>query len=90
VRYLALAAIELLIDRMGAGATASRGELIDYLADLARLQSRDLSTADATALADHVFDGLSVFSILTNLTASILNLACCAPSRCPTERLATV
>jgi hypothetical protein len=59
VRYLALAAIELLIDRMGAGATASRGELIDYLADLARLQSRDLSTADATALADHVFDGLT-------------------------------
>jgi hypothetical protein len=59
MRYLALAAIELLIDRMGAGATASRGELIDYLADLARLQSRDLSTADATALADHVFDGLT-------------------------------
>jgi hypothetical protein len=59
MRYLALAAIELLIDRMGAGGTASRGELIEYLADLARLQSSSLSEADATALAEHVFDGLT-------------------------------
>ena len=59
MRYLALAAIELLIDRMGAGGTASRGELIDYLSDLARLQSRRLSDSDAAALAEHVFDGLT-------------------------------
>jgi hypothetical protein len=59
MRYLALAAIELLIDRMGAGGTASRGELIEYLADLARLQSQRLADADATALAEHVFDGLT-------------------------------
>lgn len=59
MRYLALAAIELLIDRMGAGGTASRSELIEYLADLARLQSRHLSDPDAMALADHVFDGLT-------------------------------
>lgn len=59
MRYLALAAIELLIDRMGAGGTAGRAELIEYLADLARLQSRNLSDPDATALAEHVFDGLT-------------------------------
>jgi hypothetical protein len=59
MRYLALAAIELLIDRMGAGSTASRGELLDYLTDLALLQSQHLSAADATALAEHVFDGLT-------------------------------
>jgi hypothetical protein len=59
MRYLALAAIELLIDRMGAGGTANRDELIEYLADLARLQSRPLSDADATALAENVFDGLT-------------------------------
>ncbi|MDA9433697.1 hypothetical protein [Bradyrhizobium sp. CCBAU 51627] len=59
MRYLALAAIELLIDRMGAGGTASRAELIEYLADLARLQSRGLSGTDALALAEHVFDGLT-------------------------------
>ena len=59
MRYLALAAIEFLIDRMGAGGTASRAELVDYLADLARLQSRGLSSADAAALAEHVFDGLT-------------------------------
>lgn len=59
MRYLALAAIELLIDRMGAGGTASRAELIEYLVDLAQLQSRGLSDADAAALAEHVFDGLN-------------------------------
>lgn len=59
MRYLALAAIELLIDRMGAGGTASRAELIEYLADLAQLQSRDLSSEDAATLAGHVFDGLT-------------------------------
>jgi hypothetical protein len=59
MRYLALAAIELLIDRMGAGGTAPRAELIEYLADLARLQSQQLSSTDATALAEHVFDGLT-------------------------------
>jgi pimeloyl-ACP methyl ester carboxylesterase len=59
MRYLALAAIELLIDRMGAGGTASRTELIEYLADLARFQSPRLSDADAAALAEHVFDGLT-------------------------------
>src|SRR4051812_40110131 len=59
MRYLALAAIELLIDRMGAGGTASRAELIEYLADLARLQSRNLFDADAVVLAEHVFDGLT-------------------------------
>ncbi|HEX5281029.1 MAG TPA: hypothetical protein VFW28_13200 [Micropepsaceae bacterium] len=58
MRYLALAAIELLIDRMGAGGTGSRTDLIDYLADLARLQSQSLSDSDAAALAEHVFDGL--------------------------------
>src|SRR5712692_10911627 len=52
MRYLALAAIELLIDRMGAGGTASRAELIEYLADLARLQSRGLTDADAAVLAE--------------------------------------
>src|SRR5262249_47601041 len=30
-----------------------------YLGDLARLQSHQLSVADATALAEHVFDGLT-------------------------------
>ncbi|QQO35344.1 hypothetical protein JJC00_06575 [Bradyrhizobium diazoefficiens] len=59
MRYLALAAIESLIDRMGAGGTASRAELIEYLSDLARLQSQRLSDADAAALAEHVFDGLT-------------------------------
>jgi hypothetical protein len=59
MRYLALAAIESLIDRMGAGGTANRAELIEYLADLARLQSQALSDADASALAEHVFDGLT-------------------------------
>lgn len=59
MRYLALAAIELLIDRMGAGNTATRSELLDYLASLASLQSRNLSEADAVTLAEHVFDGLS-------------------------------
>lgn len=59
MRYLALAAIELLIDRMGAGGTASRAELIEYLADLAHLQSRKLADADAVVLAEHVFDGLT-------------------------------
>jgi len=59
MRYLALAAIELLIDRMGAGGTASRAELIEYLADLARLQSPGLTDADASVLAEHVFDGLT-------------------------------
>jgi hypothetical protein len=53
MRYLALAAIEFLIDRMGAGGTASRAELIDYLADLGRLQSRSLSSTD-----DSVSSGL--------------------------------
>lgn len=59
MRYLALAVIEFLIDRMGAGGTASRAELIDYLDGLARLQSRNLPAADATALGEHVFDGLT-------------------------------
>ena len=59
MRYLALAAIEFLIDRMGAGGTASRAELIDYLTGLARLQSQSLSSTDATAFAEHVFDGLT-------------------------------
>lgn len=59
MRYLALAAIELLIDRMGAGNTASRAELLDYLASLAAFQSHDLSQADATILAAHVFDALT-------------------------------
>jgi hypothetical protein len=59
MRYLALAAIELLIDRMGAGSTASRTELIEYLASLASIQSRGLSSADAATLAEHVFDGLT-------------------------------
>lgn len=59
MRYLALASIEFLIDRMGAGGTASRVELIEYLADLARLQSQRLTDPDATALAEHVFDCLT-------------------------------
>lgn len=59
MRYLALAAIELLIDRMGAGSTASHTELIEYLASLASIQSRGLSSADASTLAEHVFDGLT-------------------------------
>src|SRR5262245_27982633 len=59
MRYLALAAIELLIDRMGAGNTASRAELIEYLACLACLQSSSLSQADADVLAQHVFDHLT-------------------------------
>jgi hypothetical protein len=59
MRYLALAIIEFLIDRMGAGGTASRSELIDYLHGLARLQSKYLAEEDASALAEHVFDGLT-------------------------------
>ena len=59
MRYLALAVVELLIDRMGAGDTASRAELIDYLTSLALLQSQVLSDQDAASLAEHVFDGLT-------------------------------
>lgn len=59
VRYLALACIELLIDRMGAGGTASRGEVLEYLADLAVRQYRQIPESDALAIAEHVFDGLT-------------------------------
>lgn len=59
MRYLALAAIELLIERMGMGGTGSRDEVIDYLVGLAFAQCRQITDADATALAEHVFDGLT-------------------------------
>ena len=59
LRYLSLAAIELLIDRMGAGNTATRTELMDYLTGLASIQSKTLSETDAVTLAEHVFDGLT-------------------------------
>jgi hypothetical protein len=59
LRYLALAAIELLIERMGAGGTASRADLLDYLASLAAIQWDAISPDDAATLAEHVFDGLT-------------------------------
>jgi len=59
LRYLALAAIELLIERMGAGGTASRTDLLEYLASLAAIQWRAISPDDAATLAEHVFDGLT-------------------------------
>ena len=59
LRYLALAAIELLIERMGAGGTASRVDLLDYLASLATIQWNSISPDDAATLAEHVFDGLT-------------------------------
>jgi hypothetical protein len=59
MRYLALAAIELLIDRMGAGSTASRSEIIDYMASLAALQAQKLTHDDAITFAEHVFDALT-------------------------------
>lgn len=59
LRYLALAAIELLIERMGAGGTASRADLLDYLASLATIQWDSISPDDAATLAEHVFDGLT-------------------------------
>ena len=59
LRYLALAAIELLIERMGAGGTASRADLLDYLGSLAATQWDAISPEDAATLAEHVFDGLT-------------------------------
>lgn len=59
VRYLALACIEMLIDRMGSGGTARRAELLDHLASLAAMQYRAITSADAAIVAEHVFDGLS-------------------------------
>lgn len=50
LRYLALAAIELLIERMGAGGTASRADLLDYLASLAAIQWNGLAKEDAATL----------------------------------------
>jgi hypothetical protein len=59
LRYLALAAIEFLIEHMGAGGTASRADLLDYLASLAAIQWDAISPDDAATLAEHVFDGLT-------------------------------
>jgi hypothetical protein len=59
VRYLALACIEMLIDRMGSGGTANRSEILESLASLAAIQYRALTEADAATLAEHVFDGLT-------------------------------
>lgn len=56
---LALAGIELLIERMGAGGTASRADLLDYLARLGAIQWDAISPDDAATLAEHVFDGLT-------------------------------
>jgi hypothetical protein len=58
-RYLALATIEYLINRMGVGALASRVEILDYLSGLVNLQCGDIASEDAAAMAEHVFDGLS-------------------------------
>jgi hypothetical protein len=59
MRYLALAAIELLIDRMGVGGTASRFEVVEHLAGLTRIQRSEITEKDSTALAEHVFDWLT-------------------------------
>ncbi len=59
LRYLALAIIELLIDRMGVGGTISRSEMIEHLAGFARIQRSTITDADSTTLAEHVFDWLT-------------------------------
>jgi hypothetical protein len=59
MRYLALAAIELLIDRMGVGGTASRFEVVEHLAGLTRIQRSEITEKDSTVLAEHVFDWLT-------------------------------
>lgn len=59
MRYLALAVIEFLIERMGVGETASRAEVVEYLSGLARLQCTAIIDSDAMALAEHVFDRLT-------------------------------
>jgi hypothetical protein len=57
-RYLALATISFLIDRMGIGGVATRIEILQYLESLACLQCPDIAAADAVTIAEHVFDGL--------------------------------
>ena len=59
MRYLALAVIELLIERMGMGSTASRAELVEHLAGLARIQSHEITDQDAATVGEHVFDWLT-------------------------------
>lgn len=58
-RYLALATVSYLIDRMGVGAVASRQEILQYLQALAHLQCEEIEAADSRTIAEHVFDGLT-------------------------------
>jgi hypothetical protein len=58
-RYLALATISFLIDRMGVGLVAARIEILQYVEGLARLQCPTIAAADAATAAEHVFDGLT-------------------------------
>ena len=58
-RYLALATISYLIDRMGVGAIATRIEILQYLEALSRLQRPNIAVADAATIAEHVFDTLT-------------------------------